>query len=130
MSEASLPEVDEEFITSFGIEDGDLDTLKQEIRGNLARELKQATNTLLKTRLIEALLEIRSDLEVPDGIVRQEATNMAAQATRSQDQQPDPKIVEAFMDAARARVKAGLLMGELARQNQIRIDAGKVREAI
>jgi trigger factor len=130
VAEARLPEVDEEFITSFGIEDGDLDTLKEEIRGNLARELKQATNTLLKTRLIDALLEIRSDLEVPDGIVRQEATGMAAQATRSQDQQPDPKIVEAFMDAARARVKAGLLMGELARQNQIRIDAGKVREAI
>jgi len=130
VAEARLPEVDEAFITSFGIEDAQLDTLKEEIRGNLARELKQATNTLLKSALIDALLEIRSDLEVPSGIVRQEATGMAARATRSQDQQPDPKVVEAFMDAARARVKAGLLMGELARQNQIRIDAGKVREAI
>ena len=130
VSEASLPEVDEEFIKGFGIEDGELDTLKEEIRGNLTRELKQATNTLLKSRLIDALLEVRSDLEVPDSIVRQEATGMAAQATRSQDKQPDPAVVEAFMEPARARVKAGLLMGELARQNQIRIDAGKVREAI
>ncbi len=130
VSEASLPEVDEEFIKSFGIEDGQLDTLKEEIRGNLARELKQATNTLLKSRLIDALLEVSADLEVPDSIVRQEATSMAAQATRSQDQQPDPAIVEAFMIPARKRVKAGLLMGELARQNQLRIDAGKVREAI
>lgn len=130
VSEASLPEVDEEFIKSFGVEDGQLDTLKEEIRGNLARELKQATNTLLKSRLIDALLEVRADLEVPDSIVRQEATSMAAQATRSQDQQPDPAIVEAFMEPARKRVKAGLLMGELARQNQLRIDAGKVREAI
>lgn len=130
VSEASLPEVDEEFIKSFGVEDGQLDTLKEEIRGNLARELKQATNTLLKSRLIDALLEVRADLEVPDSIVRQEATSMAAQATRSQDQQPDPAIVEAFMEPARKRVKAGLLLGELARQNQLRIDAGKVREAI
>jgi trigger factor len=130
VAEAALPEVDEEFIKSFGIEDGQLDTLKEEIRGNLARELKQATNTVLKARLVDALLEIRSDLEVPEGIVRQEATGMAAQATRSQDKQPDPAIVQAFMDVARNRVKAGLLMGELARQNKIRIDAGKVREAI
>jgi trigger factor len=130
VSEGKLPEVDEEFIKSFGVEDGDVDTLKQEIRGNLARELKQAVNTLLKARLIDVLLETRTDLEVPDSIVQQEATGMAAQATRSQDQQPDPAIVQAFMERARERVKAGLLMGELARQNQIRIDAAKVREAI
>jgi len=130
VSEGKLPEVDEEFIKSFGVEDGDVDTLKKEIRGNLARELKQAVNTLLKARLIDVLLETRTDLEVPDSIVQQEATGMAAQATRSQDQQPDPAIVQAFMDRARERVKAGLLMGELARQNQIRIDAAKVREAI
>jgi trigger factor len=34
------------------------------------------------------------------------------------------------MDPARRRVRAGLLLGELAQQNQIRTDAGKVREAI
>jgi trigger factor len=130
VAEGRLPEVDEEFIKSYGIENGDLATLKEEIRGNLARELKQATNTVLKSQLIDALLKLRADLEVPEGIVRQEATGMAAQATRSQDQQPDPAIVQAFMEAARSRVKAGLLMGELARQNKIRIDAGKVREAI
>ena len=122
--------MDEEFIKSFGVEDGDLATLNTEIRGNLERELKQAMNTLLKTRLIDALLEARADLEVPDSIVRREATGMAAQATRSQDEQPDPQIVEALMEPARARVRAGLLMGELARQNQIRIDAAKVRAAI
>jgi len=130
VAEGKLPEVDEDFIKSFGIENGELATLKEEIRGNLARELKQAVNTLLKSRLIGALLESRSDLEVPDSIVQQEATGMAAQATRSQDKQPDPAIVQAFMEPARQRVKAGLLMGELARQNKIRIDATKVREAI
>jgi trigger factor len=130
VSEGKLPEVDEDFIKSFGIEDGEVDTLKKEIRGNLARELHQAVNTLLKARLIDVLLEARTDLEVPDSIVQQEATSMAAQATRSQGQAPDPAIVQAFMAPARERVKAGLLMGELARQNRIRIDAAKVRAAI
>ena len=130
VSQPKLPEVDEDFIKSFGIEDGEVGTLKKEIRGNLARELHQAVNTLLKARLIDVLLEARTDLEVPDSIVQQEATSMAAQATRSQGQAPDPAIVQAFMAPARERVKAGLLMGELARQNRIRIDAAKVRAAI
>jgi trigger factor len=130
VAEGQLPEVDEEFIKSYGIENGDLATLKEEIRGNLTRELKQATNTVLKSQLVDALLKLRADLEVPEGIVHQEATGMAAQATRAEDKQPDPAIVQAFMEAARSRVKAGLLMGELARQNQLRVDAGKVREAI
>jgi trigger factor len=34
------------------------------------------------------------------------------------------------MDQARNRVRAGMLMGELARQNKIRIDGAKVRAAI
>ncbi|MGD2130954.1 MAG: trigger factor [Lysobacterales bacterium] len=130
VAEGTLPEVDEEFIKSYGVEDGSLDALKEEIRGNLRRELKQATNTLLKTRLVDELLNTKPDLEVPESIVRQEATSLAAQAVRGGGEQPDPTIVDAFMDTARSRVRAGLLLGELAQQNEIRIDAGKVREAV
>jgi trigger factor len=130
VAEGKLPEVDEEFIKSFGVEDGQLDTLNEEIRGNLERELKQAVSTMLKSSLIDALLAARPELEVPESIVQREAAGMAAQATGSREQQPDPSLVQAFVEPARERVKAGLLMGELARQNKIRIDAAKVREAI
>ena len=130
VSEGRLPEVDEAFIKSFGVEDGQLQSLKVEIRNNLARELKQAVTTLLKTRLIDQLLHARPDLEVPDSIVREEATGMAAQVTRAEGEQPDPRIVQAFMDQARKRVRAGLLMGELASQNKLRVDGAKVRAAI
>jgi trigger factor len=130
VSEGKLPEVDEAFIKSYGVDDGRLETLKEEIRNNLARELKQAVNTLLKTQLVDQLLQARPDLEVPDSVVREEATGMAAQVTRGQGEQPDPRVVQAFMDQARRRVRAGLLMGELANQNRIRIDGAKVRSTI
>jgi trigger factor len=130
VAEAELPEVDEEFVKSFGVEDGQLDTLQDEIRDNLQRELKQAVNSLLKTRLIDALREARPDLEVPESIVRREAVGMASQLTQAADKEPDPALVDALMDRARARVKGGMLMGGLAQQNKIRIDATRVREAI
>jgi trigger factor len=131
VSESELPEVDEEFVQSFGIEDGSLDSLKVEIRGNLERELKQAETTFLKTQLIDELVDSVPDLEVPASVVREEAAGMAAQLAAQQgQQQPDPSLVEMFMEQANRRVRAGLLLGELANQNDIRIDATKVREAI
>lgn len=134
VSEGSLPELDEEFIQSFGVEDGDLEAFKTEIQNNLERELKQATSTVLKARLIEVLLEASPDLEVPVSIVRQEAAGMVAQILQAQGQQVEPaqmeSLVEPFMEQAEGRVRAGLLLGELASQNNIHVDPSKVRAAV
>jgi trigger factor len=138
VSEPVLPEVDEAFIRDFGIEDGELDTLKVEIRGNLERELKQALNSVLKARLVEKLIEVVPDMEVPDSVVRQEAFAMASQLVQAQGQQMDPaqlnpvieQLSEQFTEQAEGRVRSGLLLGEVAQQNSIRVDGTKVREAI
>ena len=134
VSEGSLPELDEEFIQGFGIEDGDLETFKEEIQNNLERELKKATSTVLKARLIEVLIKASPDLEVPVSIVRQEAAGMVGQILQSQGQQAEPEqmesLAEPFMEQAEGRVRAGLLLGELAQQNNIRVDPAKVREAV
>ena len=134
VSEGSLPELDEEFIQGFGVEDGDLEAFKTEIQNNLERELKQATSTVLKARLIEVLLKASPDLEVPVSIVRQEAAGMVAQILQGQGQQVEPEqmesLAEPFMEQAEGRVRAGLLLGELASQNNIHVDPSKVRAAI
>ena len=138
VSEGVLPEVDESFIQDFGVEDGELDTLKSEIRDNLERELKQAVNGMLKSQLIEKLIAEVPDLEVPKSIVREEAMAMATQIVQGQGQQLDPakmepmmeQFAEQFTEQADRRVRAGFLMGEVAQQNSIRVDAARVREAI
>jgi trigger factor len=134
VAEPNVPEVDEDFIKSFGVESGELDALKVEIRQNLERELKQAVGSVLKTRLVDELIKAMPDLEVPAGVVKDEARSMAAQLFAGQGEQPDREVVEklsaSFMEQAERRVRAGLLMGEVAQQNGIRINPGKVREAI
>jgi trigger factor len=134
VEKGTKPKVDKEFIKSFGIEDGKKESFHIEIRNNLERELKQATSTLLKANLIEQLIKATPDMEVPEAVVRQEASSMAAQMVQSQGQELPPemmaKLVEPFMEQAEGRVRAGLLLGELAHQNEIRIDANRVREAI
>ena len=130
VSEAATPEVDETFVKSFGVESGEIADLRQEIRANLERELKQARTSLVKVNLINGLIDAHPDLAVPESMVRNEAANMAAQAGGNQGEAPDPQLIEANMDAARRRVRGGLLMSELARQNGIRIDGARVRETI
>ena len=134
VSEGTEPELDEEFIKSFGIEDGTQESFETEIRGNLERELKQAINTMLRGQLIDQLNAATPDMAVPEGVVREEAAHMAARLIQQQGQEPDPEmvknLVEPFMGQAEVRVRAGLLMGEVAQQNEIRIDSAKVREAI
>jgi len=134
VSEANIPEIDEEFIKSFGVEDATLEALNVEIRGNLERELKQATTAVMKTKLVDELVKTVPDLEVPTSVVRDEAAGMAAQILSSQGQEPEQELVlklaEQFMGQAETRVRAGLMMGELAQQNSIRVDGAKVRDAI
>jgi trigger factor len=130
VSEAALPEIDETFVKGCGVESGDIAELRQEVRANLERELKQARTSLVKVNLINGLIDLHPDLAVPESMVRNEAASMAAQSGVTQGEAPDPERVEANMDAARRRVRGGLLMSELARQNGIRIDGARVRETI
>ena len=63
VQEGAEPEIDEEFVKSFGIDSGDADDLKKEIRNNLERELQQAVTTQLKTQLADRLLEMHENMK-------------------------------------------------------------------
>lgn len=130
VQEGSKPEVDEEFVKGFGVDSGDIEDLKTEIRSNLERELHQAVTTQLKTQLADRLLEMHEDMEVPESIVMNEAHNLLQQMLRGAEVEVTAEMLEHFKEPARKRVRSGLLLGELARQNEVSIDGNKVREAI
>jgi trigger factor len=128
--ERELPELDAEFIKSFAVESGDMDEMRKEVRANLEREMKGARLTYLKTQLLNRLLDAHTELEVPESLVHAEASQLQSTYARQRRQEPDPNQLEPFLDVARRRVKAGLLIGEIARQNGISADGARVREAI
>ena len=130
VSEATLPELNEEFVRSFGVADGTIESLRVEIRANLDRELRLAMNSILKVRIIAALVATLPDLAVPESLVRQEAASLAARAAAQAGRKAAPEEAAAFMGKAEGRVRGGLLLGEIARQNNIRIDGSRVRKAI
>jgi len=129
VQEPKLPEIDGEFAKLFGIEDGDLDVFRKEVRANLERELKAALMARLKTEVAEKLASKHGDLDVPKLMVQSEAQNMAA-GNVPRGQQPPQQLIEAAMPIAHKRVIAGLLMGEIARKQSLVIDRKRIAEQL
>ena len=125
VQEAQLPAVDEAFAASFGIKEGGLARFREDVRANLERELKGVLMGRLKAGALEKLVEAHPELELPQGMVENEARQLARQAGLQ-----SPDAVAQFLPTARRRVGAGLLIAELARQNDIRLDSRRVSEAL
>ena len=130
VQKGTLPEIDDDFIKSFGVDSGDVEELNSEIRNNLERELGQAISTQLKTQLADRLLAMHKDMEVPESVVINEAHGLLKQMLRGAEIEVSEEMLEHFMEPARKRVRSGLLLSEVAKQNDIVIDGAKVREAI
>ena len=132
VAEQVLPEVDAAFIRSFGVKSGDLDQFKAEIRSNLERELKGALMNRLRREVGEQLIAAYADVELPPRLVENEARALLANATeqaRRQGQQVGAAI-EAFQDAGRKRVLVALLVGEVARRNELRLEQARLNETM
>lgn len=120
-----LPELDEEFIKSFGIEDGQEETLRKEIRENMERELIRALEAGNRQAAFDAL-ESAIDIEVPKSMVDQESNTLLEQYVARLEQQGLPKgqmagmSAEIFAEEAAKRVKLGLILADVVRVNDIK----------
>jgi trigger factor len=120
VAEMALPELDDEFARAFGVSEGGIDALRQEVTGNMQRELKQLITANMKDQVFSRLLE-KNPVEVPRSLIEQEVTALQGQA---QNQGLDSSALES---SAERRVKLGVLLSEIVKQNQIQVDPDRVR---
>jgi len=132
VQESKLPDVDDAFLAMFGIGSGGLEKFRADVRANLERELKSILGIRLKNEVVNKLLEAYPSVELPKGMVEAESRALAQAAEAQAKQQGRPFQAEpaAFAESARRRVGAGMLIGEIARQNDIRPDSRRVAEAL
>ncbi len=129
VQEPDLPELDEEFVRSFGVESGTEEDFRVEIRNNLEREMKAALTTRLKSTVAEALAESYPDIDVPQTMIRNESEGMLRNSI-GKDREISQEMLQAVEPMARKRVTAALLMGDIARRNDIKVDRKRVGEAL
>ena len=133
VSEPHLPEIDEAFVKSFGIKNGKIEQFRKEVRANLERELKGNLMQRLRAEVADQLVAAYESVELPPRLVEAEARNMAANAQQQARQQGQANAsfeAAQFKDAAHKRVAAGLLVGEIARQNKLSLDNKRLTETL
>jgi len=134
VAEKQLPALDEEFFARFGVSEGGLDGFRAEVRTNMERELKQALRNKVKARVMNALHE-RTDVEIPQALVRQEIETLRRQTLRQfggDAARFDASILpdDMFRAQAERRVALGLLLGEVIRRENLKADPARVRSVV
>ncbi|MDP2514475.1 trigger factor [Photobacterium damselae subsp. piscicida] len=127
-----LPELTEEFVAKFGIENGSVDALKAEVRKNMERELKQAVKGRIKEQAINGLIE-QNDIAVPAALIDQEINVLRQQAAQrfGGNAQNMPELPrELFEEQAKRRVVVGLLLGEVIKSEELKADEERVKANI
>ena len=129
VDEPVLPEVDADFARSFGVEDGDVERFRSDVRANMERELKQR----IKARTKEAVMDVlvaENAVDIPAVLVSEEVRSLKEQMRQNlgggRMELPD----NLFEDSARRRVALGLIIAEIVKKNGIVANAASVREAV
>ncbi|UQY45215.1 trigger factor [Erwinia sp. PK3-005] len=132
VEERELPELTEEFITRFGVEDGSVAGLRAEVRKNMERELKGAVRNRVKTQAIDGLVKA-NEIDVPAALIDSEIDvlrRQAAQRFGGNEKQALELPRELFEEQAKRRVVVGLLLGEVIRTNDLKADEDRVKTLI
>lgn len=126
----NLPKIDDEFAGLFGVAEGGVDALKEEVKKNMQRELDQTLKAGVKESVIDALLGA-NDVEVPQALLDQEIDALREQAKQRFEQQGNGQNIpdlpaDMFNDNAKRRVSVGLLIGQIVKDNNIEVEQAKV----
>ncbi len=134
VEESVLPEVDVDFIKGYGIGNGEMDAFRADIKVNMERELAQALKDRLKKSVMDAIYE-NIKISTPNALVDQEIKEMMkpyAENAKKQNMKLEDLDLprDIFEEQAKRRVTLGLILGEIIKEKEIKVDADKVRSAI
>jgi trigger factor len=127
VEEQKLPEVDDAFCAAFGVNEGGIEALKTEMLESMKRELAKAIQGKVRTQVFDKLLDA-NPIEVPRGMVAETVQSMQLDFARRMglkdaSQLPNP---ESLQEPARRRVALGLLVGEVIRAGNLKVERERV----
>jgi trigger factor len=124
------PEIDDDFAKSLGFDDKK--ALEEAIKDQMQREYDQMSRMHLKRDLLDALDEAHK-FDLPHGMVHAEEHNILHQVA-DQMKIKESEIADSekkeYADIAARRVKLGLVLAEVGRENKIEINQQELQQAV
>lgn len=125
VQEAVLPELTDEFIKQFGVEEGGVAKFRDEVRKNMERELGNALKVQVKQQVMDGLAGLH-DVELPEALVKDEIQHIRQEFSQNMQAPANNIPDDLFKPQAERRVKLGLIVGEVIRQKGLKRDPAKV----
>ncbi|HQR81634.1 MAG TPA: trigger factor, partial [Thiotrichales bacterium] len=132
VQETQLPEVDEEFIKTFGVDAGTVEAFREDVKKNLSRQVNLSLIKQNKDNVMHALLAA-VNFDTPKTLVERELRAMMDAMTKRMREQNMPASdlnPDNYREEATKRVSLGLLLGEVVRANELKADEATVREIL
>lgn len=128
-----LPELTDEFFTEFGVSEGGEAAFREEVRGNMGKELEGAIRNRVKQQVMDGLEET-NEVDVPRALINSEIDHMRADMAQrfGGNQQIDPSVLpaEMFEPQAKKRVTLGLIVKAIVEKAELSVDDEAVREHV
>ena len=134
VSQVKLPEVDAEFAKNLGVEDGDVEKMRAEIKESLEQEVTKRIRALLKERVFQALLSA-STFDLPSSLVAIEM-NRQMQAMRANLEQRGVDVSQVnlepamFSEQAKRNVNLRLILADLVSKNELHATPDQIRAMV
>ena len=134
VAEPKLPEVDAEFAKALGVEDGDVERLRREVRQNIDKEVAKRIKQSVKDQVMDGLLAT-AKFDVPRALLDAEIERMQQQAVedlkqRGMTAQNLSLPPDLFVERATRRLKLSILVTELVKKNGLMPKPEQVRKVI
>jgi trigger factor len=131
VEEQELPPLDDSLAEAYGVKEGGLEKLRNDVRENMDRESAQRTRGDIREQAMTGLLEA-NPVDVPKALIEQEAHSMQHEAMRQfgiEDHDQAPPIAN-FREGGEKRVRLSLLVRQLIDDNNMQIDREKLKERV
>ena len=132
-----LAPVDEALFAKYGLEEGDEQDFRVEVKQNMERELRNAIEASVKNQVMDGIVAAHDSIELPATLVGREVNTMRQQMFQqfggAAPQDMDLASVlpdEMFADQAQRRVKLGLVVAEMIGHFDLTAEPAKVRSFI
>ncbi len=130
-----LPPVDEAFAKKMGVESGDIEELRKDVLENMELELGKQLKAKLKEKVMDTLLAVNT-IDIPRSLIDNEAEALRNQMVQNLTSQGLTRTdtssldIGMFTEQAERRVRLGLIMNEIVKENDIKVEAENVRALV
>ncbi len=135
VAEQELPDLDAEFIKGYGVDSGDLETFRADVRKNMEREAVAMIQSDVKRQIMEQLLDA-NPINIPSALVQRESGSLREEAMRNlgikDADADDPRVppLNAYTEPAERRVRLSLLVGAVIEENNLEADRDGVKDKV